>query len=89
MLGGKDTTFINEHQVRELANKLKHCVISILDKNSLCPIIACQCLFWKKMYETYIDDVTHYMIISCISEDDLLLQFVDWYKYTLKCDIFH
>ena len=27
------------------------------------------------------------MIISCISEDDLLLQFVDWYKYTLKCDI--
>ena len=31
MLGGKDldTTFINEHLVRELAHKLKHCVISI------------------------------------------------------------
>ena len=31
--------------------------------------------------------MTHYMIIRVILENDLLLQFVNWYKYALKCDI--
>ena len=61
-------------------------VILPLDKNKLCQIVTCQYLFWLKMKETYIIDQLHYDIVSALSADELLNNFVDWYK-SLKCEI--
>jgi hypothetical protein len=47
-----------------------------------------QVSFWLKMYETftYIEDTLHYDIESALFEDELLNNFVEWYK-SLNCSI--
>ena len=82
----KNLDFISEKQVKSLARKINMCVNSPLDKNKLCHIVACKYLFWLKMNETYIEDTLHYDIESAISEDELLNNFVEWYK-NLNCSI--
>ena len=60
--------FISEHQVCTMIKWLEKCIISLLDKNKLCPIISCAHLFWLKLLETYIHDSIHYKFFSAISE---------------------